>query len=145
MVLGFDNRKMSKSYGNAVEMAASPEDTAKAVRGAVTDPQRVRRTDPGRPEVCNVYALHGVFGPERQPEIYEQCTSAGIGCVDCKSQLAESINDTFAPIRARREELAARPEVVDEILHDGARRARVIAQEVLNDAKDAVGLPPFSA
>ena len=145
MVLGFDNRKMSKSYGNAVDMAATPEETAKAVRGAITDPQRVRRTDPGRPEVCNVYSLHGVFGPQRQPEIYDQCTTAGIGCVDCKTQLAESINNTLAPIRARREELATHPEQVDEVLADGASRARVIAQEVLSEVKDAVGLPPAPA
>ena len=145
MVLGFDNRKMSKSYGNAVDMAATPEETAKAVRGAITDPQRVRRNDPGRPEVCNIYSLHGVFGPQRQPEIYNQCTTAGIGCVDCKSQLAESINDTLAPIRARRKELATHPEQVDEVLADGASRARVIAQEVLAEVKDAVGLPPSPA
>lgn len=141
MVLGFDNRKMSKSYGNAVEMAATPEETTAAVRGAITDPQRRRRTDPGRPKVCNVYSLHGVFGPDRQPEIYEQCVSAGIGCVDCKALLADSINERFAPIRARRTELAADPRSVDDILADGAHRARRIAQEVLTEVKSAVGLP----
>ena len=142
MVLGFDNRKMSKSYGNAVEMAATPEETAGAVRGAITDPQRRRRSDPGRPEVCNVYSLHGAFGPQRQPEIYAQCTSAGIGCVDCKALLADSINEVFAPIRARRAELAADPAQVDDVLAAGAGRARAIAREVIAEVKDAVGLPP---
>jgi len=141
MVLGFDNRKMSKSYGNALDMAATPEETVQAIRTAITDPQRVRRTDPGRPEVCNVYSLHGFFGPEKQTEIDPACRSAEIGCVDCKKMLSESVNDYFAPIRARREELSANPEAVDDILIDGARRARVIASEVLADVKDAIGLP----
>ena len=141
MVLGFDNRKMSKSYGNAVDMAATPEETFQAIRTAITDPQRVRRNDPGRPEVCNVYSLHGFFGPDKQPEIAAACRTAEIGCVDCKKQLTESVNDYFAPIRARRQELAANPEAVDEILIDGARRARVIAAEVLADVKAAIGLP----
>ena len=141
MVLGFDNRKMSKSYGNAVDMAATPEETFKAIRGAITDPQRVRRTDPGRPEECNVFTLHGFFGPEHQPKIESACRSAEIGCVDCKKQLTESVNDYFAPIRARRAKLAADPQAVDEILLDGARRARVIAADVLKDVKEAVGLP----
>ncbi len=141
IVLGFDNRKMSKSYGNAVDIAATPEETQAAIRSAVTDPQRVRRTDPGDPDVCNVFSLHGFFGPEKQPQIDAACRKAQIGCVDCKSQLAASVNDYFAPIRARRAELAADPEAVDQMLIDGARRARVIAAEALADVKDAIGLP----
>ena len=141
MVLGMDKRKMSKSYENAVDMAASPEETQQAIRTAITDPQRVKRTDPGDPDVCNVYTLHGFFGPENQPQINDDCRSAQIGCVDCKSMLADSINDYFAPIRERRAELAAHPEAVDEILTDGARRARVIAAEVLAEVKANIGLP----
>ena len=140
MVLGFDNRKMSKSYGNALDMAATPEETHQAIRRAITDPQRIRRKDPGRPEVCNVYSLHGFFGSEKQPQIASDCRTAEIGCVDCKKMLADSVNDYFEPIRARRAELAADPDRVDEILLDGARRARVIASEVLADVKAAVGL-----
>ena len=141
MVLGFDRRKMSKSYGNAVDVAATPEETFQAIRSAVTDPQRVRRDDPGDPSVCNVFTLHGFFGPEKQGAIDPACRAAEIGCVDCKKQLADSVNDYFAPIRAKREELAANPAAVDEILLDGARRARVIAAEVLRDVKEAIGLP----
>ncbi|MDE2986427.1 MAG: tryptophan--tRNA ligase, partial [Chloroflexota bacterium] len=141
MVLGFDNRKMSKSYGNAVDMAATPEETFQAIRTAITDPQRVRRNDPGRPEVCNVYSLHGFFGPDKQPQIASDCRSAEIGCVDCKKTLTDSVNDYFAPIRERRQELSTDPGAVDEILVDGARRARVIAAEVLADVKEAIGLP----
>ena len=88
-----------------------------------------------------MYSLHGFFGPEKQAEIAPACRSAEIGCVDCKKMLAESVNDYFAPMRARREELAADPDAVDEILIDGARRARVIAAEVLADVKAAIGLP----
>ena len=141
MVLGFDNRKMSKSYGNAVDIAATPEETFQAIRTAITDPQRVRRNDPGRPEVCNVFTLHGFFGPEKQPEIADACRNATIGCVDCKKQLTESVNDYFAPMRERRAELAADLTAVDDILLDGARRARVIAAEVLAEVKANIGLP----
>ena len=142
MVLGFDNRKMSKSYGNAVDIAASPDETAKAVRTAVTDPQRARLSDPGRPEVCNVFTLHGQFDTPDRDQIAQDCRTAQIGCVDCKKNLAASINTYFDPIRARRDELAAHPARVDEILEDGARRARVIAREVLADVKEHIGLPP---
>ena len=144
MVLGFDNRKMSKSYGNAVDIASTPEETTKAVRSAITDPQRVRRTDPGRPEVCNVYSLHGFFNEPAQPEIADQCRKAEIGCVDCKMHLAESINQTFAPIRSKREDLAADPKAVDEALNNGAERAGKIAKEVLAEVKANVGLPKTS-
>ena len=142
MVLGFDNRKMSKSYGNAVDIAASPDETAKAVRTAVTDPQRARLSDPGRPEICNVFTLHGQFDTPDRDQIAQDCRTAQIGCVDCKKNLAASINTYFDPIRARRDELAAHPARVDEILEDGARRARVIAREVLADVKEHIGLPP---
>ena len=141
MVLGFDNRKMSKSYGNAVDIASTPEETTKAVRSAITDPQRVRRTDPGRPEVCNVYSLHGFFNEAAQPEIAAQCRKAEIGCVDCKMHLAESINQTFAPIRSKREELSANETAVTEALQTGADRAAKIAKEVLAEVKENVGLP----
>ena len=145
MVLGFDNRKMSKSYGNAVDIASTPEETTKAVRGAITDPQRVRRTDPGRPEVCNVHSLHGFFNEANQPEIATQCRKAEIGCVDCKMQLAESINQTFAPIRAKREELSANETAVTEALQTGADRAAKIAKQVLAEVKENVGLPTISS
>ena len=145
MVLGFDNRKMSKSYGNAVDMAASAEETTKVVRGAITDPQRRRLTDPGRPEVCNVYSLQRLLRPRTPARNLRAVHNRRIGCYDCKGLLADSINTTFEPIRARRAELAADLDHVDEVLADGARRARVIASEVLAEVKDAVGLPPSRA
>ena len=146
MIMGLDGaRKMSKSLNNHISIAAGDAETAKRVRRAVTDPQRVRRTDPGRPEICNVYALHEFFDPEQQPRIYVQCTTAGIGCVDCKDMLAGAINERFRELRARRAELAATPEAVREILADGAARARAIAREVLREVQERMGLPPAQA
>ena len=146
LVMGLDGaRKMSKSLGNHISIAADDAATAKRIRSAVTDPQRVRRHDPGRPEVCNVYALHEFFDPEQRPWIYEQCTSAGIGCVDCKDMLAGAINERFRELRARRDDLAAKPETVRAILADGADRARAIAGEVLREVQERMGLPPAQA
>jgi tryptophanyl-tRNA synthetase len=142
LILGLDGvNKMSKSLDNHIELAATPEDTERRVMTAVTDPQRTHRNIPGRPEVCNVYSLHAFFNAEKRPWVYEQCTTAGIGCVDCKKLLAEGINRALAPFRQRREELASRPEQVKEILADGAARAAVIARETLVEARENMGLP----
>ncbi|RLT35133.1 MAG: tryptophan--tRNA ligase [Chloroflexi bacterium] len=143
LIRGLDGQaKMSKSMGNAIPIAATEEETTRLVRSAMTDPQRQRRTDPGRPEVCNVYSLHEVFTPGRTAEIHQQCTTAAIGCVDCKGILADSINETFREFRARHAELNAKPDEVRAILRDGAARARVIAQETLAEVRDRIGLMP---
>lgn len=143
MVIGLDGKaKMSKSLNNHIEVAATPEETRKRVLKAVTDPQRARRTDPGRPEVCNVFSLHKFFTPERLPEIEQRCRSAGIGCVDCKGILADSINRSLAPFRERRAELAARPGYVDEVLAEGASRAQAIARETVHEVRAKMGLKP---
>jgi len=107
----------------------------------VTDPQRQRRTDPGRPEVCNVFTLHKTFSPAETPAIDRDCRAAAIGCVDCKKLLAKNINLDLEPFRARRAELAQDPGRVWDILHDGAARARQLADVTLADVKAAVGLP----
>ena len=141
-VLGTDGvQKMSKSLNNHIELAATPEETQKRVMTMVTDPQRARRSDPGRPEVCNVFTLHQTFSPGEVPMIERECRAAGIGCVDCKKILAKNLNEYLAPFRQRRSELARNPDDVWDVLHDGARRARVIADETLQDVKEAVGLP----
>ena len=142
LILGLDGAdKMSKSLNNQVEIAAGEEETIARIRMAVTDPQRRRRSDPGRPEVCNVYTLHQYFDPENRPEVYRRCTTAAFGCVDCKLLLAESINHKLGPLRARRAEIAARPEEVRELLAEGARRARKIARETLREVSERMGLP----
>ena len=141
-VLGTDGvQKMGKSLNNHIELAATPEETQKRVMTMVTDPQRARRSDPGRPEVCNVFTLHQTFSPNEVPMIERECRAAGIGCVDCKKILAKNLNEYLAPFRERRAELARNPDEVWDVLHDGARRARVLADETLGDVKRAVGLP----
>jgi len=141
-VLGIDGKeKMSKSLNNHIELAATPEETQKRVMEMVTDPQRQRRSDPGRPEVCNVFAMHTIFSPaEEVAMIDRECRRAGIGCVDCKKRFAANLNQHLAPFRARRAELAQQPDAVLDILHDGARRARQIAEQTMAEVRQAVGL-----
>jgi tryptophanyl-tRNA synthetase len=141
-VLGTDGvQKMSKSLNNHIELAATPEETQAKVMSMVTDPQRVKRTDPGRPEVCNVFTLHNTFSPDELPMIDRECRVAGIGCVDCKKILATNINRHLETFRARRAELAKDPNAVWDVLHDGAQRAATIAEATLAEVKAAVRLP----
>ncbi|HIE37696.1 MAG TPA: tryptophan--tRNA ligase [Anaerolineae bacterium] len=141
-VLGIDGqRKMSKSLDNHIEIAASPEEIERRVMQMVTDPARRYRSDPGRPEVCNVFTLHRFFSPDQVAQIEEDCRAAEIGCVECKRLFARNLADYFAPFRQRRAALAADPDRVWEILADGARRASAIASEVIAEIKEAVGLP----
>ena len=141
-VLGTDGqRKMSKSLNNHIELALTPEETEKVVMTMVTDPQRVRRSDPGRPEVCNVFTMHKTFSPNELPMIDRECRAAGIGCVDCKKIFAKNLNAHLAPFREKRAELAMDPDHVWEVLSDGAERARAIAGQTIAEVKHAVGLP----
>jgi tryptophanyl-tRNA synthetase len=142
-VIGIDGvEKMSKSLNNHIEIAATPEETLQRVMQMVTDPQRVRRSDPGRPEICNVFSLHQIFSAsEEVATIDVECRRAGIGCVDCKKLLARNMNASLAPFRDRRHELAKDPDRVLEVLHDGARRAKTIASQTMREVKEAVGLP----
>lgn len=141
-VLGTDGQqKMGKSLNNHIELATTPAETQAKVMTMVTDPQRMKRTDPGRPEVCNVFSLHKTFSPNDVAMVDTECRRAGIGCVDCKKLLAKNINGHLEPFRAKRAELAQDPAHVWDVLHDGATRARTIAQETIAEVKDAVGLP----
>jgi len=140
-VLGIDGeRKMSKSLDNHIELAATPEETEKRVMSMVTDPQRMRRDDPGNPDVCNVFTLHKVFSSEGEvEEINRECRKAGIGCVDCKRKLAANLNQHLMPFRARRAELAQDPSFVHDVLEDGAKRAKMIATETMSEVREAIG------
>ena len=141
MILGLDGQqKMSKQQGNDIELALSEEETTERVMTAVTDPARRYRSDPGHPEVCNVYNLHGYFNPLRLKNIAIECRSAKIGCVDCKTQLAQGINSALRPFRERRLDIAARPQYVTDVLTDGAERARVIARETMKEVRQRMGL-----
>ncbi len=142
-VLGIDGvEKMGKSLNNHIELASTPEETQQRVMQMVTDPQRMRRTDPGRPEVCNVFSMHKVFSPAEEVSMIDtECRRAGIGCVDCKKRFAANLNQHLAPFRARRNELALKPAYVQDVLDDGAQRARAIAEQTMRDVRQAVGLP----
>ena len=142
-VMGLDGvNKMSKSLNNHLELAASDEETRRRVMTMVTDTSRVYKRDPGHPEICNVYALHGFYSPERTEEIARDCRGAVLGCVDCKRLLAQNISVALAPFRARRAELAAQPELVEDVLAAGAKRARAIASATMAEVREHVGLLP---
>ncbi len=141
LVRGLDGaQKMGKSYNNHIELAATPQETLERVKTAVTDPARQRRNDPGHPEVCNIFSLHHFFNEEKTKEIDAQCRVAGIGCVDCKKLLAGGINNALSDFRERRAALEKDPAHIYAILDDGARRARAIALETLNEVKLKMGL-----
>jgi tryptophanyl-tRNA synthetase len=135
-----NDRKMSKSSGNSILLADAPEEIQRKMRSAVTDPLKVRRNDPGRPEICLVYTYHRKFNAEAAPEIERDCRSGALGCVDCKRRIAGCIADTLAPIRERRAHYESRPEAVREILDDGERRARARAQSTMGDVRTAMHL-----
>ncbi len=141
-VLGIDGvQKMSKSLDNHIELASTPEETQKRVMMMVTDPQRMRRSDPGNPDVCNVFSLHKIFSSaDEVANINVECRRAGIGCVDCKKLLARNLNTHLEPFRARREALNQNPQQVWDVLHDGAKRARELAESTMRDVRAAVGL-----
>jgi tryptophanyl-tRNA synthetase len=142
-VLGIDGKeKMGKSLNNHIELAATSDETRQRVMQMVTDPQRMKRTDPGNPDICNVFTMHKIFTPKEDIEMINvECRRAGIGCVDCKKRLAESLNKDLEPFRAKRAEFASDPNYVWDVLHDGAKRARAIAEETMIGVRDALQLP----
>jgi tryptophanyl-tRNA synthetase len=138
---GTDGRKMSKSYGNTI-LLSDPEPEVRAkLKTMVTDPARIRRTDAGNPEVCPVFDLHKVFSAdETQAEVRAGCTSAGIGCIQCKGWLADAVVKELAPIQQRRQHFEAHPEEVQAILDAGAVRANARAEQTMVDVRRVVGL-----
>ncbi len=141
-IMGLDGEaKMSKSLGNTIGILAEPDEIWAKVRTAVTDPQRIRKDDPGRPEVCNVYSLHEYFTPpEDLPDIAGQCRGATRGCVDCKRILSDNIARTFAPFRERAAYYRDRPQEVMDILAQGAERASSIARETMDEVRRRMGM-----
>jgi tryptophanyl-tRNA synthetase len=135
-VPGTDGRKMSKSYDNHIRIADDAAATTKKIRSMITDPLKVRRNDPGRPEICPVFALQKLANAARVPWIDEHCRTGELGCVACKTELAESLNAMMAPVRERRAAIDASD--VTAILDDGAERARAVAAETLASVKRAM-------
>ena len=140
---GLDGRKMSKSYGNMIELGESPENIREKVKGMITDPQRARREDPGRPEVCPVFSYHQHYSPaDTTAQIEQDCRTAKIGCVDCKKQMAENLVQVLAPMQERRHHYESSPGEVWEILTEGTRRAQREAQQTLEQVRLAMHMVP---
>jgi tryptophanyl-tRNA synthetase len=132
---------MSKSMGNTVGLLEEPASIWKKLRPAVTDPARVRKTDPGTPEVCNIYHLHRAFSPpDVVSHVETQCRTAGWGCIECKKVLFENVNTELTPIRTRAAEIRSQPELVDQVAGDGALTARRVAAVTMREVKDRMGL-----
>ena len=136
---GTDGRKMSKSYGNAVYLSDPEAEVRKKILTMVTDPARVRRTDPGNPDICPVFTLHKAFSSQSTRDLVDvECRRAGIGCIDCKTMPLDHLNPVLAPLRERRGALAQKPAQVQDILELGARKARQVASATLEEVRDAV-------
>jgi tryptophanyl-tRNA synthetase len=140
-VVGTDGRKMSKSYGNAIDLGESAESTTKKIMGMVTDPARKLRKDPGNPDVCGIYYLHKVYSDaETVAWVDRNCRTAGIGCVDCKKKLLEKLAPDQERMRERRESLLARPKDLDDLVQLGIGKARGVAGRTMAEARAAMKL-----
>jgi tryptophanyl-tRNA synthetase len=136
---GTDGRRMAKSYGNAIWLSDPPDEIRTKARNMMTDPQRQRRTDPGRPEVCPVFAYHKLFSPREVIEWADQgCRTAGIGCVDCKKTMAENLIRWIEPIQTRRKEIEANPQRVWDILDAGGTKAGAAARRTMKRVRGAI-------
>ena len=139
LVPGSDGRKMSKSLDNAIGLTDDPDRIRAKVRSFITDPQKVRLGDPGRPEICPVFSLHTRFSKDIVDWTRDNCRSGALGCVDCKTNLADRLIEELRPIRERREELAAEPGLVGEVLDEGRERVRPVVVETMSAVRDAMG------
>jgi tryptophanyl-tRNA synthetase len=138
---GTDGRKMSKSYNNCLYLSDSPEAITKKVMQMITDPARIRRQDPGNPDICPLFALNKIFAPKEWCDhVNVECRRAGIGCVDDKKELLKHLLAYLKPMQDRRKELTAHPKKITEIIQDGSRKARIIAAESLAEANEAMKL-----
>jgi len=137
-LLGLDRRKMSKSYDNFIALADPPQTIRQKIAGMFTDPQRKRKSDPGRPQFCNVHTYYEIFAPDEAPEVAEKCRKALWGCTECKAHLAERLLEYLAPLISKRNELLANPELVTEVLKKGAQRAKEVAEATMSQVRSAI-------
>ena len=140
-LLGLDGRKMSKSYNNSIALSDTSKEIDKRVMSMFTDPQRIKRTDPGRPEVCNVYSYYRVFSDNGIcSDVESECRSAKRGCTDCKKQFSCLLNDYLAPIQKRRSELLSDKKIIIEALEKGRAKAASVAKSTMNQVRGMIGL-----
>jgi len=138
-ILGTDRRKMSNSYNNAIFISDSKEIVKTTVADMITDPQRARRFDPGRPDFCNVFTFHELYtDKEMVKEVEEGCRKATIGCVDCKQMMGSNLNKALEPLRDKRKELEANPKIIDNIIDEGNKKARKIAKDTMEEVREVV-------
>jgi tryptophanyl-tRNA synthetase len=138
-LLGIDARKMSKSYGNVIELSEKEETIKKKVMEMFTDPLRIRRTDPGHPQSCNVFTYHRIFSkPERLENLEKECIQAEIGCTDCKRWLGDVLSNLLRPIQEKRQEILSKRERILLFIKEGSKKASKIAKETLKETKDAI-------
>lgn len=137
---GVDGRKMSKSYGNTINISDSPSVLKEKVNSMITDPARVKREDKGHPDICPVYAYHKIFNKSKTDEISKKCKRAEIGCVECKKMLTDILLEYLSPIHKKRKEIERNPKVVEEILKGGAKKASLIAKKTLTEVKQVMGI-----
>lgn len=138
-ILGLDRRKMSKSYGNAIFLADDPQEVHGRVSQMITDPDRMRRADPGNPDICNVFDFHKIYSdPELVAEVDRECRKAGIGCVECKRRMADNLVTFLGPISERRRYYEGRPAELDEIIAVGSAKAREVAKTTMAEVRDAM-------
>lgn len=130
---GLDGQRMSKSVGNTIFLSDEPETIKQKLRKAVTDPQKIRKNDPGRPEICLVFTYHQKFNKPETPQIETDCRSGALGCVDCKLRCSEKINEFLAPIIARRKKLESNLDHVKDVLHEGEKKARAVAKKTMEE------------
>lgn len=135
---GLDGRKMSKSYNNTIALSDSPETVQKKIMSMITDPERIRKTDPGHPEVCSVFSYHKLFSEGEEAEIENSCRNGEIGCVACKKKLAENVAKMMTPIYEKRREWLKRPDDVRDIIMTGNQKARMIAEKTMSDVRRAM-------
>ncbi len=138
-ILGMDRRKMSKSYNNAIYLSDSGDEVAKKVAGMITDPNRARKSDPGDPDICNVFDFHKRYSdPDIIATINEECRKAGIGCVECKKIMAKNLIVFLEPIHEKREYYKSKPDLVESLFADGTEKARGVAQQTMAEVRAAV-------
>jgi len=138
-LLGLDRRKMSKSYGNYISLSDPPEIIESKVLSMITDPQRIKKTDPGRPGYCNVHSYYEAFAPSIAPEVARDCREARVGCVECKRRLGRALTEYLSDFRRKKAELKSHPERVEEIVEEGSRKASEVASQTMAEVRRAIG------